>query len=274
MTREQDWARDKQRFVDDARLSEEHGGEPTRDHGFRLGPLAQQFATLTYSLLDAGRLDEVLDQVVQVARAVIPAADVVSVTARAADGGFHTPAYSDELAIRLDRLQYDVDEGPCVSAAEPSGPAFTACGDLTRDTRWPRYSPAAAELGVRAVAALSLPMPKGRLAGALNLFSRTPHGLDEIDGDVALLLATHASLALAATEAVTRAQLREVDLRRAINSRDVIGQAKGIIMARRGVDAAAAFDILRKASMDLNVKLVELAETVSTRHTELGDTPP
>jgi GAF domain-containing protein len=266
---EQDWELDKQRFIDDARLSERQGLRPVRDHGSRLGPLAQQFATLTYSLLDARTIEDVLSQVVDAATWVIPEADLVSVTVRAPDGRYHTPAYSDELAVRLDTAQYEAGEGPCLCAAVPDGPALAECPDLALDTRWPNYAPRAVALGVRSVLALTLPMPKGRLAGALNLFCRTPHGLDTVDRGMALLLATHASLALAATDAVTEAQLREVDLKRAIDSRDVIGQAKGIIMARKGVDAADAFDILRKASMDLNIKLVKLAESVATRHGEL-----
>ena len=101
-----------------------------------------------------------------------------------------------------------------------------------------------------------------RLSGAAN-------GLDEADRDVLLLLATHASLALATTNAVTRAELQAANLRKAIDSRDVIGQAKGIIMARRGVSAEEAFDVLRRTSQDLNVKLSELASTLTTRHTEI-----
>lgn len=84
-----------------------------------------------------------------------------------------------------------------------------------------------------------------------------------------LLLATHASLALAATHASTRGQMMEANLRRAVDSRDVIGQAKGILMASRDIDAGAAFDILRRTSQELNIKLSDIAETLATRHHEL-----
>jgi AmiR/NasT family two-component response regulator len=106
------------------------------------------------------------------------------------------------------------------------------------------------------------------LSGALNIYSRRPNGLDEASRDPALLLATHASLALAGTRAVSRAELEAAQLREAVASRDVIGQAKGILMSRRRVDADEAFDILRRTSQDLNVKLTEVATTFTLRHAE------
>lgn len=105
---------------------------------------------------------------------------------------------------------------------------------------------------------------------SVNIYSRDRGELgDEIVRDQALLLATHASLAVANTEAVRLTDLRETQLRRAIETRDVIGQAKGILMQRRGINADEAFGLLRRASQDLNVKLAELAQTLASRHTEL-----
>ncbi|MBN6038403.1 ANTAR domain-containing protein [Amycolatopsis sp. 195334CR] len=92
-----------------------------------------------------------------------------------------------------------------------------------------------------------------------------------------LLLATHATLAIAETDAVSRAELQRTRIRGALDRRDLIGQAKGIIMARRGLDADEAFALLRAASQDLNVKLFNLADTLTHRHTELdlpGADPP
>jgi AmiR/NasT family two-component response regulator len=78
-------------------------------------------------------------------------------------------------------------------------------------------------------------------------------------------VSTHASLASAATEAVTTSQLRDAQLHQAIDSRDVIGHAKGILMSRRGVSADEAFDILRRTSQNLNVKLARIAGIVATQ---------
>jgi GAF domain-containing protein len=267
----EDWNVDRTRFTADAEKALASGRTPTRDHGAPLGPLAQQFATLTYSLLDATTAGEVLQQIVEATSRVVPGADLVSVTLRSRDGKFHTPVETDPVAIELDELQYDLVEGPCLDVADPAGPAVAAAPDLAVASSWPRFGPAAAERGLGAVLSTALlpEIQSPRLSGALNIYSRRPHGLDETDQAIALLLATHASLALAHTEAVDIATLQAEQLRRAIDSRDVIGQAKGILMARRGLTADEAFDLLRRSSQHLNVKLVELAEIVAGRHDEL-----
>jgi GAF domain-containing protein len=253
-----EWEQDKQRFV--------------ADQGFSVGPLARQFAALTHSLLDANTVEDVLTQVVRAATDLLPAADMVSVTLRDPDGHFHTPVRTDPVADRLDELQYEFDEGPCHDAAMPDGPAMARSPDLRSTDLWPKWAPAASALGAGAVLSTALvpnAIPPQR-SGALNIYSHHPHGLNDVDVDQALLLATHASLALARTEAVTHAELQEAQLRQAIDSRDVIGQAKGIIMARRGVPAGEAFEILRRTSQQLNVKLVELAKNLATHHTKLN----
>jgi ANTAR domain/GAF domain len=263
---QREWAEDRQRFIADALNAEQNGVAPSRDHGSPGGPLAQQFAMLTQALLDAHTVEDVLRQVVDATVRITPQADLVSVTLRGPDGAFHTPICTHSVARLLDGLQYDLGEGPCVTAAMNPGPAFAAWPDLGRmDSPWPRFARATQKFGIRAVLSLSLipaPVPP-RLSGALNLYSQTVGGLDDVDTDVVLLLATHASLALATTEAVTESQLRDAQLHRAIDSRDVIGQAKGILMSRRRVSAEEAFDILRRTSQQLNVKLVEIATMVA-----------
>jgi len=234
-------------------------------------PLGRQFARLTELLLRTDTVAGALEHVVQATFAVLPDADVVSVTLRSADGHLHTPVETDPVAVELDRLQYRHGQGPCLEAAR-EGRAYKYSGDLATEPAWPRFGPAAAELGFTSVLSTAL-MPDAvppRLSGALNVYSRQQAVLsDDITRDRALLLAAHGSLALAHTEAVRLAELREVQLRRAIESRDVIGQAKGILMQRRGISADEAFDLLRRMSQDLNIKLAELAHTLATRHTEI-----
>jgi anti-anti-sigma factor len=232
----------------------------------------EQFTSLTHSLLAARSVGEVLTRVVRAAAVMVPTADLASITLRDHSGVLHTPVRSDVLADRLDALQYQFRQGPCYDSALPSGPGSVACADLAAATTpWPKFAPLAVELGMAAV--LSVALITGAdsrdATGSLNVYSRTVHGLDGLDHDVMLLLATHASLAVSHTRAVDYAALRETQLLRAMDTRDVIGQAKGIIMARRGVDAEDAFEILRHASQDLNIRLVELAETLTSRHHEL-----
>jgi GAF domain-containing protein len=267
MASEADWEEDKDRFVATA-----HGGAVAGGGSRPAGPLARQFAQLTAALLDTETVAEALEKIVRAALEVAPGADLVSVTLLGPDGSFHTPVETDEVATELDQLQYGFGEGPCVDAARSPGPAVALSDDLRTEPKWPRFGPAAAKHGAGSIVSTALLQASRppKLTGALNIYSRRPHGLGGTDQDLALLLASHASLALAATQAVTGAELQAAHLRRALESRDVIGQAKGILMHRQGISAEEAFEILRRTSQDLNVKLVKLAETLTRRHTELG----
>jgi hypothetical protein len=226
------------------------------------GPIAAEFLALAGALMDARTVGGVLQRVVDAARSVVPGADLVSVTLRTPTG-YETPAHTDPLALRLDELQYRLDDGPCVDATRKSGLGLTFDADLGASTRFGPFGPAAAELGVHSVLAVGLfPDGDGPRMGALNVYSATRAGLDELDRDVAVVLAAHASTALAATLASSAAELETAQLRQALQSRDVIGQAKGILMERRGISADEAFTVLRTASQSLNVKLTQVAQTL------------
>jgi hypothetical protein len=256
VTTEQDWAEDRRRFV---AFDDETSG-----------PLAGEFVALASALLEANTVADVLERVVRTAKAVVPGADLVSVTLRDPERGFHTPVETDPLATRLDALQYRLDEGPCVAATRREGMGLVHEADLADSEQFPRWGPHAADLGVRGVLAVGLfPHGDAPRMGALNLYTRAIGGLGAAERDVALVLAAHASTALAATQGCAAADLEAAQLRRALQSRDVIGQAKGILMERRGISAEEAFDILRHTSQGLNVKLAQVAETLANRRSEL-----
>jgi hypothetical protein len=259
---EQEWDEDRLRFA----LVPAAGS--VEDLAATVGPLAEQFVRLAEHLADATSVQGVLARVCRAALTAVPGADLVSVTLRA-DDRFHTPTETDPLATRLDELQYRLDEGPCLEATRNPGMGVSYSADLGAGREYPRFGPAAAELGAGSVLSVGLfPGGLNPRYGALNIYSRTVGGLDELDRDLAVVLAAHASTALAATIATTAADLELATLRQAISSRDVIGQAKGILMERRGVGADEAFQILRKASQSLNVKLSQVAETLVERRTE------
>ncbi|ALG15013.1 histidine kinase [Kibdelosporangium phytohabitans] len=233
--------------------------------------LSEQFAELTGLLLAADSVDEVLRHIVTAAMVLIPAADLASITLRSPDGRFSTPARSDSIATELDEAQYRDGKGPCVEAARPDGPAYAVSEDLAGERRWPLFAKVALHHGLLSVMAIDL-MPAGHPApsgGAVNVYSRRRRGLTEHDRHMALLLSTHASLALAHTFAVEQGKAEHAHLRTAIESRDVIGQAKGILMARHGLTSDEAFDLLRRTSQHLNVKLADVAATFTERHREL-----
>ena len=235
--------------------------------------LVQSFGSLTRTLLNAGTVAGALRLILDATAAVIPHADLLSVTLRSPDGAFSTPVSTDDLACELDQVQFHSGTGPCVDAALPDGPAFAASGDLAVEQRWPRFSRVALRHGFRCVLVTEL-LPErgpGQLSGGLSIYSCRPHALTTEDRQVALLMAAHASLAIAHVRTVEAAALREAQLRRALDSRDVIGQAKGILMHRQNIGADEAFEVLRRTSQTLNIKLVELAGTLAAHQRELED---
>jgi GAF domain-containing protein len=275
MATEDEWHEARARFVDHeiGRGNGERAGSVSVHTQPDLGPLAAEFVGLSQELFtvppETGVMG-VLERVVNRATSIVPSAAMVSVTVRESDGTFHTPAETDPLATRADNIQYETGEGPCVEATASSSSGFTSSPDLANDERYPRFGPRVVDLGLNAVCSTGM-FPGGdppRL-GALNYYFRGPEGLAEVDQDAMLILASYAAVALHAARGLEAEKLRTVQLTEALQSRDVIGQAKGILMERRGADADQAFDILRRASQDLNIKIRDIAQTIASRRSEL-----
>lgn len=229
--------------------------------------ILDQFESLTRALVGATTVADALQHIVDTAGLVVAGADLVSVTVRAPDGTFYTPARTAPVASELDQVQYRAGDGPCLDAASPDGPGYVASDDLSTETRWPEFSAAASGHGYGAIISTEL-VPAAKpmaLSGALNIYSREPHGLSRTDRHTALLFATHGALALAHAHASELADLQRAQLRQAIDTRDVIGQAKGILMNRQGITADEAFELLRRTSQDLNMKLVDVARALAAR---------
>jgi GAF domain-containing protein len=250
---------------------EEHQGSAEGDRSAVPSETVREFGQVARSLLEATTVAGVLQRIVDAAHRLVPGADLVSVTLLGPDGTFHTPVGTAREAVELDRLQYDTGEGPCVDAARESGPECVRSPDLAIQPDWPAFGPAAAEYGFRSVLSTAMPSDPQPppMRGALNVYSRRRDGLDTAARDVALLLATHASLALATTKALTYAELQQAQLRKAIASRDVIGQAKGILMQKRGITSDEAFAVLSAASQNLNMRLADLAADLADRSIDL-----
>jgi GAF domain-containing protein len=162
-------------------------------------------------------------------------------------------APSDHVAEQIDAIQTEVGEGPCLSAIAEHEVFHS--DDLEHEHRWPAFARRAhEETGVRSMMGFRL-FTEERTIGALDLYSKHPNAFDDDTAAIGSVLAVHASVALA------HAQEREQP-HQAITSRDVIGEAKGILMARGGVSDEEAFDLLRKASQRLNVKLRDVADRI------------
>jgi len=160
----------------------------------------------------------------------------------------------------LDLKQRETGEGPCVESARTQ--ALIRVADTKTESRWPQFLAEAQACDVRSLLCAPLWVSDQRL-GALTLYSQQPDVFSEQDRKLIELFAALAALALA--EAQRTEQLRE-----AIASRDLIGQAKGILMERYHVDSDAAFAVLGRTSQDLNLKLTVVARHLAATGELLG----
>ncbi len=203
------------------------------------------------TLVGAGA-QERLHRVVRLAVAAIPACDYAGVSLRHPSGLLETPAVSHPVVARAHTLQHALGEGPCLDPGWDDDTCLVA--DLTADERWPRWAPAAAELGVRSVLSLRL-STEPRLSGGLNLYSTTPAAFEHDDVLSGHVYAMHASSAL------TQSQETE-ELRVALATRYVTALAQGILMARLDVDAERAFEVLQQIALYRKAGLREVAAAV------------
>ena len=168
-------------------------------------------------------------------------------------GRVNSPVVSDPAVLELDALQYSIGTGPCLDVLR-SGETLVASEDLEHDARYQAFGAEATRRGIRAVLAYRLYVDTNSL-GAVNFYAPQPHAFTEADRIRCVVHAGLASLALNALQAGEDSE----GLRVAVENRDVIGQAKGILMERHGIDADAAFKELRTISMEGNVKLRDVA---------------
>jgi GAF domain-containing protein len=219
--------------------------------------LEQALASLTRLLFADETFESAVRRVVDLAVGVIPSCDSCSVS-RVQGRTIETPVASDSLALDLDNLQYESGGGPCVEAIRTGSPVVLEL--RTDGTRWPAFVTAAARVGLHSARSLPLRVDS-RVLGALNLYSLAGPFTD-LDVRLSESFAEQAAITLANAEAYQRSQELVANLRIALESRDVIGQAKGIIMERERCTAEQAFDILRTISQTRNIKLRDLAQQV------------
>lgn len=218
---------------------------------------SMQFADMTRVLLSEQTVDSVLELVATLAKQTVPDTTGVGVTLLR-ENKFVTAAYTDEIVRTVDGHQYRAGEGPCLQ---------TACEnrrheivDMAGETRWPGYTPRATEEGISS--SLSLPLVvRDTPIGALNLYSDRV-GAFENAWETATVFAEQASVILAnAQEYTSTAQVND-QLKEALKTRELIGEAKGILMERERISEDEAFDMLRRISQHQNIKLRTIAQEV------------
>ncbi len=217
----------------------------------------QQAATL--AALRVGPGDDALRSVTGVSIVVIASCDAASLSITGT-GGVTTRAATDPLAETLDEIQYRTGEGPCLDAIS-TGTVSRPCPPET-ESRWPNFRRESQAHGL--MGTLSTPLRVDQqVVGSLNLYARSePFRLTEHDEIVSAVLASYAGLLISSELEAERHDALVDQLNQALASRDIIGQAKGVLIAREGCDADQAFDMLRRASQRLNKKLRDVAEQI------------
>ena len=213
-----------------------------------------QASDLARLLFSNQNRDATLQAIAEMAQQNLPGCIAASVTV-SDDRKMHTAVSSADLALFVDERQYEARRGPCLDAIRIR--SAVKVDDYAVDERWPEVTGRAHEAGVHS--SLSLPLMAGDNGiGALNLYGGVVRAFDGYEERAAAFAET-AAITVANALAFHRAADLSSQLAEGIESRDVIGQAKGILMARERIDADAAFERLRDLSQRQNTKLRDVA---------------
>ena len=213
------------------------------------------FAELSRIKLGDTDLPAVLGRVAELARQTLPGAADVSVTLIDADQA-STVAFTGQLALDLDETQYQDGYGPCLEVAQSSGTVLVP--DMATETRWPAFARQAAAAGVHSSLSVALPLQEA-VIGALNIYATAPHSFDPDTIELARTFAGYAAVAIANAHLYTITATLADNMRRAMETRAVIEQAKGIIIAQQHCTPEYAFELLTRLSQATHRKLRDCA---------------
>lgn len=220
--------------------------------------LTAVLAQLGAVVLSVETIGTTIELVTTLAAKTIPETTGAGVTL--IDGrGKRTTAASDPMVEQADTLQYQLDSGPCLTAWRDQ--TSIRIDDTGSETRWPQWIAAIADTNVRAV--LSVPLRTGGVSiGAIKVYSAQPNTYDSRAEQLLELFAQQAAILLTNTQTLSDARRLSADLSAALNNRDIIGQAKGVLIAQGAADERAAFSMLAAASQRSNVKVHDVARQV------------
>jgi hypothetical protein len=195
-------------------------------------------------------IDTTLNELTAAAAASVPGAQHAGITVATRAKNVESASSTHPIAVLLDDIQGRHGEGPCLSAAWDQ--QIIRIDDMTTEGRWPLYCRDAMErTPIRSVLSFRLFVDHNAM-GALNFYAEAPHAFGDEALEMGLLWATHTALAWTLVR-------RDKEFRSALATRDIIGQAKGVIMERYTVDSVQAFDMLKRLSQDSNTPLAEIA---------------
>src|SRR4051794_5044658 len=240
-------------------------GQPSaHDEGTAAGtePLGQALSEFARRLEQENDPGLMLDEIVRAAVELIPGTDEASISVVTGRRHVTSQHPTGRLPEDVDAVQMDTGEGPCLEAAYEH--RTVRVPDMAHERRWPRFAARALELGAASMLSFQLYVEDDNL-GALNLYSRSQNGFDDESEHLGLIFASHAAVAFADAEKVRHLPI-------AVARRDLIGQAKGILMERFKLTAEQAFTVLVGVSQNTNRRLFDVAdELTATGH--LGTRP-
>lgn len=229
--------------------------------------LADTFAEVARCLLSEDGEKATLQRICELAVETIDACEHAGVSVMERRR-IHSIAGSDAVPEAVDHVQDEVQEGPCLDALVEHEVFVT--GALSQEDRWPNFSRRAfEESGVESIMSFRLHSDSETL-GVINLFSKQRDAFNDDDIHLGSIFAAHAAVAFSAMQ-------KQEQFDEALENRDVIGRAKGILMARSGVSEEEAFEMLRAASQRMNRKLRDVARSIAAnapRSDETGDVEP
>lgn len=176
------------------------------------------------------------------------------------DGRLRFITALDERTTMLEKVQEDLQAGPCIEAYRSGEPVVVASLESECE-RWPTFVEEAKSLGIASVAGIPMRLEDGSL-GALDLYHSEPRSWSDDDVRIALVLADMASSYVVTASELQRQQRTNEQLQRALDSRVVIEQAKGVLAAERKIDVDQAFELLRRHARRHNADLRSVADAV------------
>lgn len=228
------------------------GQRSISDEGSALGEgrLAQQLSEVARELQREDTLQDTLMGIVRAAVDNVPGAQFAGISVVEARRKVSTRAWTDEVVRACDHAQYETGQGPCLDSVYEQ--QTFRLSDMRVEQRWQQFTKRATELRIGSMLSFQLYV-SGNNLGALNLYNSSPEAFSDQSEHVGLLLAAHAAVAMASAQ-------HEEQLLQAMATRDLIGQAKGILMERYKITANQAFSLLIRASQDTNSKLHDVAD--------------
>lgn len=220
--------------------------------------VTQAFAELALIAVNPDRTEHTLQRVADLAKRSLRGAEDVSLTV-IHDQHPHSVVFTGPLAIDLDERQYDLGFGPCLDAAK-TGQTIVVDTQAV-GSPYSEFAGIAGRAGVRHVVSVGLPLAQ-RSIGGLNIYCTTPGPISPEFIQHAEVFASYAAVAVNNVTRYADVADDATNLRAAMASRAVIEQAKGIVMARDHCTPDEAFDILRRISLQQNVKLRDLAQNL------------